>query len=298
MKLIKYDAACRAVAVAKTVDEVKDIRDKATAIEAYGRQAKNRGIEADGFEIRMRAERRLGQILLETDKATGGDAQRTRFKKSTESPPTLKEMGLDKKLSASSQKTASIPEKEFETKVALGREKIQDAIKSAHVSNNSGENEWYTPPQYIEAAREVMGSIDLDPASSAKANKTVQAKRFYTKRDSGLTKKWKGNVWMNPPYAQPLITEFSEKLISELKNINQAIVLVNNATDTEWLQDMMQYANMFCFVEKRIKFLDVTGNPTGSPLQGQVILYFGQNSEDFSNVFCEYGLILVKADVY
>ena len=47
--------------------------------------------------------RRLGRLLAENPKATGGDAQRTRFQKSTESPSTLKEMGIDKKLSRHSR---------------------------------------------------------------------------------------------------------------------------------------------------------------------------------------------------
>ncbi len=51
---------------------------------------------ADALEITLRAERRLGQLLAESPKAIGGDAQRTRFNKSTESPPTLAEMGIDK----------------------------------------------------------------------------------------------------------------------------------------------------------------------------------------------------------
>jgi hypothetical protein len=50
-----------------------------------------------------------------------------------------------------------------------------------HVSQNSGENEWYTPANYIEASRMVMGSIDLDPASSETANRTVCATAYYTK---------------------------------------------------------------------------------------------------------------------
>ena len=61
--LIRYEAACRAVAEAKTVDEAKDLRDKAEAMRAYARQAKNRQLEVDTAEIRMRAERRLGEII-------------------------------------------------------------------------------------------------------------------------------------------------------------------------------------------------------------------------------------------
>ena len=57
-----------------------------------------------------------------------------------------------------------------------------------HVTHNSGNNEWYTPAIYINAARQTMGSIDLDPASSVEANQVVQAKTFYTIKDNGLQK--------------------------------------------------------------------------------------------------------------
>ena len=48
-------------------------------------------------EIRLRAERRFGELWRPTPKADGGDAQRTRFQKGTESPPTLADLGIDKK---------------------------------------------------------------------------------------------------------------------------------------------------------------------------------------------------------
>lgn len=69
------------------------------------------------------------------------------------------------------------------------REVMREAVK-AHVANNSGNNEWYTPPVFIEAAREVMGSIDTDPASSEVANRTVQAAQFFSAETNGLAQTW------------------------------------------------------------------------------------------------------------
>ena len=59
--------------------------------------------------------------------------------------------------------------------------------------------EHYTPSVYVEAARSVLGAIDLDPASCAAANRTVQAARYYDKVDDGLAQPWHGRVFVNPP---------------------------------------------------------------------------------------------------
>ena len=83
------------------------------AIQAYARQAKNKDLEADAFEIRFRAERRLGEVLKEQPKATGaagiGKSNSAVPEKYRTQPATLKELGIDKKLSSQSQKTAKMP---------------------------------------------------------------------------------------------------------------------------------------------------------------------------------------------
>jgi len=170
---------------------------------------------------------------------------------------------------------------------------INDKKSKAHVSNNSGENEWYTPECYIESAKLVMGSIDLDPASSIIANERVKANKFYTQDDDGLSFDWYGNVWMNPPYAQPLIFQFIFKLI-ESKEINQAIVLVNNGTETQWGQLLLSNSSAVCFHQSRIRFIDKYGNLGQAPLQGQMICYIGSNIDNFINEFSKYGTTYTK----
>ena len=63
----------------------------------------------------------------------------------------------------------------------------------------SESNEHFTPMRVIEPAREVLGEIDLDPASCAEANERVRAKRFFTVRDPSHLAAWRGRVFQNPP---------------------------------------------------------------------------------------------------
>jgi hypothetical protein len=182
-----------------------------------------------------------------------------------------------------------------EKEILKRAKEITKKKKPAHVAYNSGENEWYTAAIYVETARKVMGCIDLDPASSDIANKTVKASKYYTKGDNGLNKKWSGNIWLNPPYAQPLINEFSQKIINELQNIESIIILVNNATETKWFQRIMKVCNCICFVKSRIRFLDPLGN-LGAPLQGQSVIYIGEDENSFTSNFSKYGICLSRKE--
>jgi ParB family chromosome partitioning protein len=168
-------------------------------------------------------------------------------------------------------------------------EAIKEQLKTPHVARNSGDNEWYTPSVYILAAKAVFGEIDLDPASSEIANKTVGAKTFFTAEQDGLSQAWPvGRIWMNPPYAQPLISRFCERIVDEIARGSSAIVLVNNGTETQWFQGMAEECSAVCFPRSRIKFLDPEGNP-GAPLQGQAVVYFGGDPDSFKEHFSQFG---------
>lgn len=168
----------------------------------------------------------------------------------------------------------------------------KEAVKRAHVANNSGNNEWYTPANIIEAARDVLGEIDLDPASCDAANEVVKATTYYTAQDNGLLQRWRGRVWMNPPYESGLVEEFTGKLRTwfEAGEVSEAIVLVNNATETRWFQNLADFASMICFPAGRVRFWNET-KESASPLQGQAILYFGARREAFARRFREFGSV-------
>lgn len=168
---------------------------------------------------------------------------------------------------------------------------VDEVTNKPHVTNNSGNNEWYTPIEYIDAARRVMGVIDLDPASSLKANETVRAIEYFTEQRDGLRQPWAGRVWMNPPYASELIGHFCDRLVyfHECGDVKEAVVLVNNATETAWFGKLITQAKAVVFTRGRVRFIDMDGRPSGAPLQGQAVLYFGDNAHVFLKEFSGFG---------
>lgn len=120
--LLKYDAACRAVAEAKTFDDVREWEDKAAAVREYSRRAKNRAMELDALEIRERARYRRGQLLLEL-KATGKLIVGRKPSSTDEGLDrvTLAEIDVTENESSRDQRTAKIDGDSFERLLARCR---------------------------------------------------------------------------------------------------------------------------------------------------------------------------------
>ncbi len=168
-----------------------------------------------------------------------------------------------------------------------------------HIAPPQKNNEWYTPARYIEAARLVMGGIDLDPASSDVANQTVKAARYYTKEDNGLAQVWYGRIWLNPPYGrtgnESNIGTFTRRLVAEYRagNVEQAILLSTTKTDTRWFGLLWDYP--ICFNDHLIFFVGNTPSPRYNKkychIHGTIFVYFGKNEHKFIDTFSQFGTI-------
>ena len=304
-----FEAAKSALEKATRIDEVKRLRDQAEAVRAYVRQSQGSLVmQNQCAEIKLRAERRLGEMLEETPLHEGG-RPKNRSHDGT-GLPTLEELGVNKNQSSRWQHIADIPERDFDryiktVKEANDGEELTTAglLRAAERQNvvsamsSSETYEWYTPARYVDAAREVLGDIDLDPASSAKANETVRARRFFTLADDGLKRRWTGRVFLNPPYGlsddgRSNQGVWSDAIIERHRggSVKEAVLLVNAATDSSWFQVLWDFP--LCFVAHRIQFCGPEGKGS-QPTHGNVFAYFGRRVDGFARRFAEFGRIVV-----
>lgn len=173
-QLVRYETARSALAEARSVDEVKDIRDRAEAMRAYARMANDTQMEMDAAELRLRAERRLG-IMLAEQKRTVGLHQGGRPSKTgaNEEPVslTLADVGIDKKLSSRSQKVGGIAEQAFEAMIDGVRQRIADG-----------------------------GRVSLDITASDKKKRREERERELAAKQSALPDRRYGVIYADPEW--------------------------------------------------------------------------------------------------
>jgi len=165
------------------------------------------------------------------------------------------------------------------------------------INQTSGDFEYYTPPNIIEAARKVMGSINLDPASCKKANEIVEANEIFTKYSDGLSKEWYGNIWVNHPFSRINNPLWVEKIVDSYytTKVNQ-IMCINYACTSElWFKPLHKFAQ--CYIYGRTNFFLPDGSIKKGNTKGCVITYMGKNIGKFISVFSKLGSVKISMEV-
>lgn len=192
--------------------------------------------------------------------------------------------------------------------------------RSQQINQSSLNVELYTPPEIIQAARTVLGEIDLDPASSEIANQRVKAKRIFTKADDGLHQDWRGNVWMNHPWGAretackknckkkacvkrgyhldkelPGNAAWINKLVNEYErgNVDQALCITYASTGEAWFKPLKRYP--LCLLDGRTSFYTPEGIKLNQNTKGCSVAYLGKNISAFIKSFSEFGGVMLPA---
>ena len=160
--------------------------------------------------------------------------------------------------------------------------------------------EWYTPPFVIELVRQVLGTIDLDPASDAIPQKWIRANTYLSAL--GLMLEWNATaVFCNPPYGKAVYEGksqsnqalWSAKMVHEfgVGRFNEGILLINSTHGYKWYEELWTRYTC-CLARERIRFIKPDGTVGGQAKRGQTFVYFGEDDWRFAEVFRSLGRIV------
>ena len=197
------------------------------------------------------------------------------------------------KIAANMNHGSTLPESERPESIRQALKLLAETTSAAERLVANETNEWYTPVHIVDAARRVMGGIDLDPASNDRANGWINADNYYTQADDSLTKPWAGRVWINPPYGGQG-PAFTRKLFADFESgaVTQAILLVNGTAGKDnWFQPLFNFP--LCWMQP-LRFINEEGNEQAKAMFASVAVYFGPNEKAFIREFAEIGVVLKR----
>ncbi|MDR3638209.1 MAG: DNA N-6-adenine-methyltransferase [Isosphaeraceae bacterium] len=300
--LVTITLATRMLGEARTLEDVRLVRDLAEALRTYAR-AHDLGVEAMNYatEIKLRAERKAGELLITMavrgERRTSDDGLSEQVSGGATPARSLTDLGISRDQSADWQAIASLPEPAFEAYIAeakkAGMLTSAALVKQARLAKGhrgrldplmtSDSPEWYSPRHVVEAARIALGGcIALDPC--AEPARSVPAVRHFTAAEDGLNHQWVGAAYVNPPYGRT-IGEWIRKLRTEYAEgrVTAAVVLLPARTDTDWWAELG--AELVCLIHGRLTFSNAGSN---APFPS-VAVYLGPDAESFAQAFAPLG---------
>lgn len=292
---------------------LQDEARRAKVLADYARAIKDRGAEQQVAAYYFWAEWKLGETIAAMPKSRGGRPEKTSPRSGTgfgETSPrsgtgsfdpikTLKEHGISRNEAMRLQRLVQYPRAKAEQYVAdaFGAGQAPRTVGFMRWAEQGGRenafaadrptpssDEWYTPADFLVKVQRVFaptGGIHLDPCSNPGAP-NVPAKRHFTFKEDGLSRQWKGNVFVNPPYSQ------AEAWVRKAYEEHQAghtaavMLLLRFSTDTSWFHDFLAGFPVI-FIRGRVRFL---GSLENGPEFGSMVIWMSeQPAEGFVAAF-------------
>ncbi len=194
---------------------------------------------------------------------------------------------------------------------------IEQLTSHQLINQTSSEVEYYTPVEIIETARRVMGRIDLDPASSENANRSVKATHIYTAKENGLLQPWHGSVFMNHPFGRaekacdvPCVNLNKTHVCHDYDfygnaawvnyleaqfnagHVSEACCIVFACTSEAWFQPLIKRPQ--CYLTPRTNYRLPDGTIKKGVSKGSVVTYFGNDVDAFAREYSPFGTIKVR----
>lgn len=128
--------------------------------------------------------------------------------------------------------------------------------------------EWATPQDLFDRLNAIY-HFDLDVCATAD---NAKCETYYTKVDDGLTQRWRGRCWMNPPYGRE-IGRWMKKAYDESREGATVVCLVPARTDTAWWHDYAMRGETE-FIRGRLKF---GGSKNSAPFPSAIVVFRGED---------------------
>jgi N6-adenosine-specific RNA methylase IME4 len=272
--LVRYDAARRALAEAHRVDEVKAIRDKAVAMQVYARQAKDSTLITQATDIRMRAERRAGELLIEMAerKERREHSQRSRGATSKKLPPKLSDLGISKTQSSRWQKLAALETANFEADVERSTKTAYDRTVRSLVRDDEVKRAQRRHRRVIEHGCTVSDLVAL----------AASGKRFPLILGDPP---WPWETWSSMGRKWSDVTDhYDTCTIEEIKALPVAPLAAEDCVLVLWatwpkLPEALEVIKAWGFTYKTCAFVWVKQNPSEDGLHMGMGYYTRSNSE-------------------
>jgi hypothetical protein len=157
------------------------------------------------------------------------------------------------------------------------------------ISPRASIQDYFTPAEIIEAAREAMGGIDLDAASHPIANRQHRIPDYFHINRSAFEHEWYGRVWLNPPYGNN--GPWFDRIVDQLdKRIDQLCILSPVwAFTTEQARPLMRRSVATVLLVPTPKFWGNADGRTGTN-NPHMVVYFGDRVDEFLTAFAPHGI--------